>query len=384
MEDEPERRPPLTAEQEAERRKVVLAERHRARNRRRWIGGGVVLATSALVGAGAVAAWNSQAHAEFAAAAIEQWRDDRDVAECELDARLRDAVRAEQRASDVLPDARAIPEAAGVFGDAERAAFAEEGLPSLEAMAEGRLLEEADRARASIDRDAPDMEACLAGARERRAPIGSVTAERADALARQWRALGDPADVDDERVVELESTLQRLGELAAATARSRAEVALLRSSFEAAPADAFDRFDAIDAELAELTADELAGTARVFDVIGLLSDRATAARDVEAAAVAAAEEAAATAEQPAPPAIEQPTPARPRPVQPPPVDAPVEPAPGAPMPPAPPAPVPPAPSEPLPSIPPPPETPGPEPEPEPEPELPPIPPVPDPGTGGLG
>lgn len=357
MEDEPERLPPLTAEQEAERRKAVLAERHRLRNRRRWITGGAVVAATALVGAGAVAAWNSQAHAEFVAAGIEQWRDDRDAAECGLTARVLAAVDAEEQARELLPEARAIPAATGVFGEAELAAFDDDGLPLLEAMADGTILDDADRERAE-EQSAPfDMDACTAAAKAERAPLGPATAERADELARQWRSLGDPADVDDERVTEFEAALEQLGRLAEATASSRVDLETMRASFEAAPAAAFDRFSEIDAAV-----DALADVrdVRALELVGLLAQRAAAAGEVEAIALAAAAaEEAAVAEQPAPPAVVQPAPVRPRPVQPAPVapvqPAPVEPAPVEPVEPEPTIPTPPEvtePSDPQPPVPP--------------------------------
>lgn len=374
MEDEPERLPPLTAEQEAERRKAVLAERHRLRNRRRLIAGGAVIAATALVGAGAVAAWNSQAHAEFVAAGIEQWRDDRDAAECALTARVLAAVDAEEQARELLPEARAIPAASGVFGDAERAAFEEDGMPLLEAMADGAILDDADRERAEGHTDGFDADACTAAAKEERAPLGPVTAERADELARQWRSLGDPADVDDERVTEFEGALERLGQLAEATASSRVELEAVRASFEAAPAEAFDRFAEIDSAIDALSSEDAASDS--LELVRLLAERAAAASDVEAiAAAAAAAEEAAAAQLPAPPAVVQPAPVRPaQPVRPAPVQpapAPVEPAPVDPVDPEPSIPVPPEVTEPA----------DPQPPVEPDPPVePPVDPVP-PGDG---
>lgn len=360
MDDESDRRAPLTAEQEAERRKAVLAERHKQRDRRRWITGLSVLGAAAIVSGGAVVAWNSQAHAELAASGIEQWRDERDAAECMLSARVLAAIDAEDRARDVLPAARTIGEATGVYGEAERAAFVEEGLPALDAIARGAILDEADRDRAAaaeawLDGGVFDTDACVAAAREQRAPVGPATAERADALARQWRSLGDASDVDDDRVVEFEESLDRVRETAAAVAESRTELAALRSSLDAAPVDAFDGLDEIDSQLAEQAAVEAADASGIFELVQLLADRASATREVEALAAAAAEEEAATA--PTPPAIVRPTPGRPgRPGQPP--AAPVQPSPPVPAP---------AP-EPAPTIPEPPTEPAPEPQPEPEPE----------------
>lgn len=377
MEDEPGSAPLLTAAEEAERRRTVLAERHRLRNRRRWITGAALVATTALVGAGAITAWNSQGHAEFAAAAIEQWRDDRDAAECGLTERARVAVRAEEQAREMLADARSIPAASSVYAEAERTAFGEDGIPLLEAMAEGTILDDTDRARASDGPEAFDMDACTTAARQARAPIGPATAETADALAREWRGLGAADDVDDARVIAFEAAVEQLGDLAAATATSRAEVATLRTAYQAAPVQAFDRFADIDAAITALLSAERTDAPSVLELVRALAERAGAAREVEslalaaeaeaaAAAAAAAAEAAAEAERARPPAVTRPAPAQPGPVQPPPQNQPVEPAPGVPVPsvpgePAPTIPVPPEvtdPSVPAPTIPPEPEPPG--------------------------
>lgn len=371
MEDEPDRVPPPTAEQEAERRREVLAERHRLRTRRRVITGAAVLAATVLVGAGAVTAWNSQAHAELAAAGIEQWRDDRDAAECRLTARVHVAVRAEERARALLADARAIPAAEGVYGEAERAAFGDDGIPLLQAMAQGTILDDVDRARAAEEAGTFDTETCVTEARQARAPLGPATAENADELAREWRALGAADDVDDSRVVAFEAAVEELGELAESTATSRADIETLRSAYQAAPAEAFDRFDEIDAAMAALTEREPRDAANVFDLVRVLADRAAGAREVEALALTAAAEAEATAaaaaaeaqaaaeaaaaeaaaaaaaQQTEPPAVIRPAPNRPRPVQPPP-QVPAQPTPS---PSVEPVPVDPVPVDPQPTIP---------------------------------
>ncbi len=421
VDEQPEREPAGSADAEARRRIVVLAELRRRRNRRRWIVGLSTVAATALIVSGSVVAWSSQARAGELAGKIEAWHEEHDRASCELAVRIVSAVGLERRAQDVLEAAEHVGGASWLLPDGERAAFASDREALLQTIADGGFVTAEDReladtweARAAAAEDPQSfdvLEACIAAAAAEREPVSGVTAERADALARELRALGDPRDFDDARIDQLEAAIDRLRVSAAATAQGRADFASLQAELDLAPDQAIASLRDSDAHLTAVLGVLRAGhtPSDVLDLVEsltlhLASAWMAEAWQLEAQGEAEAAAALAAASQSTRDAIAN---AAPRPVTDPGITRPVPPtvpprgdAPGPTLPApttAPTQPVQPAPTQPAPTQPPPtqpaPTTPAPEPvepaptepaqpAPEPEPEHDPEQPAP-PALGGI-
>ena len=404
MDEQPEREPAGTADAEARRRAVVLGQLRRRRNRRRWTIGLSALAATALVASGSVIAWSSQARAGDVAGQIEAWHEEHELAGCELSVRIVSAVGLEQRAQDVLDAAEHLGGAEWVLPSGDRSAFEQDRRAILTTIGEDGFVTDEDRelaehweslAVASGDAESFDiLQACLDAAAAERKPIEGVTAERADALVRELRALGDPRDFDDTRIDRLEAAIADLRGSAVALAQGRTGTDALQAALPLAPDQAKASLREADAHLTELLR-VLAGDHTLSDVLDLVEGitlhvaavwmaeawQLEAQGDVDAAAALAAQSQLtrdAVANATPRPATDPGT--TPTPVIPPRDSAPV-PVPPAPQPSTPPT-TPPPPVEttgPTPPLPPAPQ-PEPEPEPpvEPEPEPEPEPPLPDP------
>lgn len=412
MDEQPEREPLSSADAEARRRVAVLTELRRRRRKRRWTIGIATAAASAIIISGSVVAWSSQARAGDLAGQIEAWHVEHELAGCELTERIVSAVALERRAQDVLTAAQHVRGAEWVLPSPDRSAFEQDRQALLTTIdADGFVTDDdrelADaweaRAAAAADPAAFDLrQECVDAAAAEREPIKGVTAERADALARQLRALGDPRDFDDARIDRLEAAIAVLERSAVALAQSRTGLTALQAALPLAPEQAKASLRDADSHLAALLA-VVAGDHTPSDVLDLVEGITlhvaavwmTEAWQLEAEGDAEASAALAAQSQQAQDAVAiggsrpatQPGTTPPAPVTPPstappapqPAPAPVEPAPAPPTT----APAPP-PSEtvgPTPSLPPPPQ-PEPEPEPEPappvEPEPAPLPPLPEP------
>lgn len=386
------------ADDEERRRAVVLAERARRRRRRRIVVGASAVTAAALIATGSVVAWGAQTRAEALAGDIDAWHEARAHARCELDVRIVRAVALQDRARDVLEAAEHVEAAEELLGDAQRTAFGSERRALLETLSDAGITDD-DRAiatrwtveaeRAGSPESFDVLAACLEAAEKQRAPVEGVTAERADALARELRALGDPRDLDDSRIDALEAALDRLGPTALAAAESRAAIASLQALLDAVPEDVLAALRDADAHVAEHARAMGAGAdpGSVLDLVEALTRHVAAAWMAEAWQLEAAGQRAEAAERaaaatavtdvleraaprpvtappargaegsrpvPAPPSVPQPAPA-PGPVDPAPAPVPVP----APQPPAettaPQPPVetqPPAPTDPAPSTPP--------------------------------
>ncbi|WP_413320632.1 hypothetical protein AA0Z99_06635 [Agrococcus sp. 1P02AA] len=401
MDEQASIEPSSSADAEARRRITVLAELRRRRNRRRWTVGLAAAAATALIVSGSVVAWSSQARAGDLAGQIEAWHVEHELAGCELTERIVSAVGLERRAQDVLEAAEHVVAADWVLPAAERASLGQHRDAILATIAEGGFVSDDDReladawsARADASGDPESFDvtaACVDAAAEQREPIAGVTAERADALARELRALGDPRDFDDARIDRLEAALQQLQAAAISTAELRTDVATLQLDLALAPAEALASLQDSDAHLSALLA-VLAGDHTASDALDLVEGlslhvaaawmaeafQLEAQGEVDAAAArAAASQATRDAIAEATPRpITDPGTGRPTPTVPPreesPAPPPETPAPTTPpttptTPPPPPTTQPPV--EPSPSDPPP-TSPEPEPEPEPEPTTP--------------
>lgn len=386
VDEQPAREPSGSADAEARRRTAVLADLHRRRNRRRWIVGVSALAATALIASGSVIAWSSQARAGDLAGQIQSWHEEHERARCELEVRIVSAVGLEPRTQDVLEAAQQVADAEGLLNARERVAFASHRESLLGAIAEDGFVTAEDRelAEAWAERRAASddpasfdvLDECLVTAAAQRTPVEGVTAERAEALARELRALGDPRDLDDARIDRFEAAIEQLTRSATAAAESRTEITALRALFPLAPEAALASLRDADARLAELLAAlrgeptpshgldlveglalhvAAAGTAEAGQLVALGEQQEAAAL---AAAAQQAQDALADA---APPPISDPVRIRPAPA-PPPGDAepaPEQPEPTRPNPPRP-GPTPPGePSEPAPTPPPEPSQPSP-------------------------
>lgn len=399
MDEQPEREPSGSADAEARRRRLVLAELRRRRSRRRWLVGLSAAAATALIASGSVVAWSSQARAGDLAGQIEAWHEEHERASCELAVRIVSAVGLERRAREVLEAAKHVGGAVWLLPAGDRAAFAGDREALLRTIADGGFVTDEDRelaaaweARAIGSGDAASYDVlgeCIAAAAAEREPIERVTAERADALARELRALGDPRDFDDARIDRLEAAIARLRASAVGLADGRTDVATLEADLPLAPAQALAELRHSDAHLTALLAVLQAEhtPSDVLDLVEGITLHLAAAWMAEAWQLDAQGETDAAAElagasQQARDAIATSTPrpvtdpgtARPTPVVPPRDQAPgpVDPSPPQPSPSAPPTqpvqppespspdPVPPVEPSPVP-------TPSPEPEPEPEP-----------------
>lgn len=402
--------PTGSAEAEARRRITVLAELRRRRNRRRWKVGLATAAATALIVSGSVVAWSSQARAGDLAGQIEAWHVEHELAGCELTVRVVSAVGLERRAQDVLEAAEHVAAAEWVLPAAERASLGEQRDGILATIAEGGFVSDEDReladtwvarADASGDPESFDvLQACVDAAAEQRAPIDGVTAERADALARELRALGDPRDFDDARIDRLEAAIEQLKGAAIATAQHRTDAATLQAELALAPAEALASLRDSDAHLTAVL-DVLAGEHTASDVLDLVEGitlhvasawmaeafqlEAQGEADAAAALAAASQATRDAIQGAAPRPITDPGTARPTPTVPPreesPAPPPVPSTPTTPTTPTIPPTVPTTPPEPTtpvdpPPVDPPPTDPAPEPEPEPEPTVP-----SDPGAG---
>ncbi|WP_347753974.1 hypothetical protein [Agrococcus sp. ProA11] len=245
MDEQPERGPSGSAEAEARRRVATLAELHRRRRHRRWTVGIAAAAASAVIIAGSVVAWSAQARAGDIADRIEAWHLEHELAGCELADRIVRTVALERRAQDVLTAAQHVAGAEWVLPSSDRSAFEQDRqsiLTSIEAdgfvSEDDRELADAwqSRAAASDDPSRFDLvEECVTAAAAQREPITGVTAERADALAQQLRALGDPRDFDDARIDRFEAAIASLERSAVALAQRRTELPALQSSLPLAP-----------------------------------------------------------------------------------------------------------------------------------------------------
>ncbi|WP_143102953.1 hypothetical protein [Agrococcus baldri] len=398
MDEQPEREPPGSADAEARRRIAVLAELHRRRNRRRWIVGLSTVAATALIVSGSLVAWSSQARAGDLAGQIDAWHEEHDRASCELAVRIVSAVGLERRAQDVLEAAEHVGGASWLLPGSERAAFASDREELLQTIAEGGFVTAEDReladsweARAAASGDPQSfdvLEECIAAAAAEREPVSGVTAERADALAHELRALGDPRDFDDARIDRLEAAIAQLRISATAAAQGRADFETLQAELGLAPAQAIASLRDSDAHLAAVLA-VLRGGHTPSDVLDLIESltlhlasawmaeawQLEAQGDAEAAAALAAvsqstRDAIANA---APRPVTDPGTTRPVPPTVPPREqrpGPIPPAPS--IPPAPPTetapPLQPEPTQPPPTTDPEPTQPAPAPEPEPEPQ----------------
>lgn len=417
VDEQPEREQLSSADAEARRRTAVLAELRRRRNRRRWSVGLATVAVSALIASGSVIAWGSQARAGDLAGQIEGWHEEHDLASCELTVRIVSAVGLERRAQDVLGAAQHVSGADWVLAERDRARFEQDRLAILGSIADGGFVTDEDRALAdawearaadSADPHSFDvLHECTAAAAAEREPVAGVTAERAEALARELRALGDPRDFDDARIDRLEAAIAKLTISTVAMAQDRTDVAVLLEALPLAPAQAMASLREADAHVAAMLA-ALSGEHTGSDVLDLVEGVTlhlaaawmAEAWQLEAQGEAEAAAALAAQSQQARDAIADATPrpvtdgstTSPRPVVPPRQESPAPPPSTPPStPPATPAP----PAEttgPTPPLPPPTEpAPEPEPEPEPDPEPPivpepaPLPPLPDPpGAPGTG
>ena len=422
VDEQPEREPTGSADAEARRRIVVLAELRRRRNRRRWTVGLSAAAATALIVSGSVVAWSSQARAGDLAGQIEAWHVEHELASCELAVRIVSAVGLERRAQDVLEAAEHVGAAEWVLPASERAAFAEHRESILATIANGGFVTDEDReladsweqrAVASGDPESYDvLQECITAAAAEREPVAGVTAERADALARELRALGDPRDFDDARIDRLEAAIAQLQASAVATAERRTGVDALEAQLALAPLQAKASLRDADAHLSAVLA-VLRGEHTPSDVLDLVEGITlhlaavwmTEAWQLEAQGEAEAAAALAAASQAtrdaisnaAPRPVTDPGTTRPTPVVPPQVESPAQPTtPPSTTPPSPPVDTTQPPAEPdptptpTPAPTPPPSEPAPvpptepEPAPEPEPALPPpgiLPPAPPIDTG---
>ncbi|MCH1883512.1 hypothetical protein [Agrococcus sp. ARC_14] len=279
MNEQPEREPTSSADAEARRRKVVLAELRRRRSRRRWTVGLSSVAATALIASGSVIAWSSQARAGDLAGQIEAWHEEHDLASCELAVRVVSAVGLERRAQDVLDAASHVGGADWVLPEHGRTAFAQDRDAILRTIADGGFVTDEDReladswesrAAASADPVSYDvLQECLTAAAAEREPIEGVTAERADALARELRALGDPRDFDDARIDRLEAAVAHLKASAAELAAGRTGFDDLRAELELAPEGALASLQQSDAHLAAVLG-VLGGDHTASDVLDLV------------------------------------------------------------------------------------------------------------------
>lgn len=393
MDEQPGAEPTGSADAEARRRTAVLAELRRRRNRRRWLVGVSTLAATVLIVAGSAIAWSSQARAGDLARQIDAWHEEHDRASCELAVRIVSAVGLERRAQDVLEAAEHVGGATWLLPSSERVAFATTRESMLQTIADGGFVTDEDReladsweARAAASDDPASydvLEACVAAAAAERQPIEGVTAERADALARELRALGDPRDFDDVRIDRLEAAIAQLRVSAIATVEGRAGFDTLKAQFGLVPEAALGGLRDSDAHLAAVLG-VLRGDHTPSDVLDLIESMtlhvasawmaeswqleaqgdATAAAALAAASQGTRDAIAHAAPRPVTdPGANRPTPPT-RPSAPPRDEAPAPSTPPAPptqtTPPLNPGPTEPAPTEPVPSPPP----------PDPEPELP--------------
>ena len=409
MDEQPEREPTGSADAEARRRIAVLAELRRRRNRRRWTVGLSTLAATALIASGSMIAWSSQARAGELAGQIEAWHEEHDRAGCELAVRIVSAVGLERRAQDVLEAAEHVAGAEMLLPATERTVFAEQRESVLRTIADGGFVTDEDReladtwearAAASGDPESYDVLAeCLAAAAAEREPVAGVTAERADALARELRALGDPRDFDDARIDRLEAAIGQLKASAAPAAQQRVELAELQAQLDLAPPGAIASLRSADAHLAAVLA-VLRGEHTPSDVLDLVEGmtlhvaaawmaeawqlEATGDRAAAAELAAASQQTRDAIANATPRPVTDPGTTRPTPTTPPRGESPGTGAP-APSEPAQPAPTPPptevvGPVQPAPGPDP---GPAPEPEPEPDPEPEPIEPEPGPTEPGI-
>lgn len=414
MDEQPERELLGSADAEARRRVSVLAELRRRRRQRRWTVGIAAAAASAVIISGSVLAWSSQARAGDLAGQIEAWHVEHELAGCELTERIVSAVELERRARDVLTAAQHVRGAEWVLPSPARSAFEQDRQQLLTTIDADGFVSDADheladawdaRAVASADPSSFDvLRECVAGAAAEREPITGVTAERADALARELRALGDPRDFDDTRIDRLEAAIAVLQRSAVTLAQGRTDLPALQSALALAPDHAKASVRDADSHLTALLA-IIAGEHTPSDVLDLVEGitvhvaavwmteawQLEAEGDAEASAALAAQsqqaqDAIATG-RPRP--VTQPGTTTPAPVRPPSTVRPPSPATppstGTPVPQPAPAPVTPSPAPPTTApTPPPTETVGPTPPPQPEPEPPvepepePLPPLPDP------
>ncbi|WP_146794458.1 hypothetical protein [Agrococcus baldri] len=279
VDEQPEREPASSADAEARRRTAVLAELRRRRNRRRWIVGLSTVAVTALIAAGSVIAWSSQARAGDLAGQIDAWHEEHDRASCELAVRIVSAVGLERRAQDVLDAAEHVGGASWLLPAAERDAFAADRDALLRTIADGGFVTDEDReladtwedrAAASGDPESYDvLGECITAAAAEREPIEGVTAERADALARELRALGDPRDFDDARIDRLEAAIAQLQVSATATAEGRTAYDALKAELGLAPEQALASLRESDQHLAAVLG-VLRGTHTPSDVLDLV------------------------------------------------------------------------------------------------------------------
>lgn len=279
MDEQPEREPAGSADAEARRRAVVLSELRRRRNKRRWIVGLSAVAATAVIASGSVIAWGSQNRAGDIARQIEAWHIEHEQAGCELTVRIVRAVGLERRTQDVLDAAEHLGGAEGLLPSQARVALEQQRESVLRTIADGGFTTDEDRQLAdrwdarALATDDPEsfdlLGACIDEAAAEREPVQGVTAERADALARELRALGDPRDFDDARIDKLEAAIAQLQTVALAAADGRTDLDSLRTQLALAPQDALTGLSAADAHVASLVS-LLRGEHALSDVLDLV------------------------------------------------------------------------------------------------------------------
>lgn len=247
--------------------------------RRRWLVTSSALAAAAVVIAGSIGAWSSQATADTLASRIDAWHVEHDTARCELDVRIVSAVALQQRAEDVLRAAEPVARAVGLLGERERAAFGERRTALLRSLGDGGFVTDDDRAVARTWQAraaaAPDpgsfdvLAACLADAAAGRPPLKLGTREQTVDLERELRALGDPRDFDDARIDRLEAAIAQLEPTAVAAAVSRPDVGALEAGLALAPVQALASVRDADAHIRGLLT-VVGGTHTAADVLDLV------------------------------------------------------------------------------------------------------------------